>query len=101
MQKLKRLRKERKLTQQNVAESLHISRQLYSFYENGKREPNIENLSLLADFFDVSIDYLLGRKEKNLSMTSLLEKLQLVDKETLDEIENYLDYIIYKKNKTK
>ena len=55
-------RKLNKLTQRQVAEYLSISQPSYIRYENGKAEPTIENLIKLADLFDVSIDYLCGRK---------------------------------------
>jgi len=54
-------RKLNKLTQIEVAKFLNISQPSYIRYENGSAEPNYENLVKLADLFDVSIDYLLGR----------------------------------------
>lgn len=60
---LKELRKLNKLTQRQVAERLKISQPSYIRYENGKSEPTLENLVALADLFDVSVDYLLGRKD--------------------------------------
>ena len=56
------LRKMNKLTQREVAEHLGISQPSYIRYENGRSEPTIENLVKLADLFDVSLDYLCGRK---------------------------------------
>lgn len=60
-QRLMKLRKEKKKTQDDVANFLGISRPAYGNYENGKREPDIETLTKLADYFDVSMDYLIGR----------------------------------------
>ena len=57
----KELRKLNKLTQRQVAERLKISQPSYIRYEKGKSEPTLENLVKLADLFDVSVDYLLGR----------------------------------------
>ena len=57
------LRKINNLTQRQVAESLGITQPSYIRYENGKAEPSLENLVKIADLFDVSIDYLCGRKE--------------------------------------
>ena len=51
------------MTQRQVAEVLGISQPSYIRYENGTAEPTLENLVRLADLFDVSIDYLCGRKE--------------------------------------
>lgn len=59
--RLSKLRTAKKLTQQDIANKLGITRQAYSFYETGKREPDYETLKKLVDLFEVSIDYLLGR----------------------------------------
>lgn len=56
-------RKYNKLTQQRVAEYLGISQPSYIRYEKGDSEPSLENLARLADLFDVSADYLLGRSD--------------------------------------
>lgn len=48
-------------TQQQVADALGISRARYSHYENGRNEPDMEILKLLADFHHVTVDYLIGR----------------------------------------
>ncbi len=55
-------RKLNKLTQRQVALALGISQPSYIRYEKGQAEPTLENLVKLADLFDVSVDYLLGRK---------------------------------------
>lgn len=60
---LKELRNEKKQTQTELAEILHVSQKTYSNYENGKRQPNIETLIDMANYFRVSIDYLVGRYE--------------------------------------
>ena len=56
-------RKLNKLTQTDVARYLNITQPSYIRYENGKAEPTYENLVRLADLFDVSVDYLLGRTD--------------------------------------
>lgn len=60
MERLKELRIERKLTQQQVAEKLNISTRAYSHYEQGDRDPSIEMLKQLCIFFQVTADYLIG-----------------------------------------
>ncbi|MCI8958174.1 MAG: helix-turn-helix domain-containing protein [Lachnospiraceae bacterium] len=60
----KRLRTSSKLTQAEMAEKLGISRSTIGMYETGAREPDFETLEKIADFFNVDIDYLLGRTEK-------------------------------------
>jgi len=62
--RLRELRTEKKLTQADVAKFLKISHQAYNFYETGRREPDNETLQKIADFFDVSTDYLLGRTDE-------------------------------------
>ena len=57
------LRKLNQLTQRQVATALGITQPSYIRYENGTSEPSLENLVKLADLFDVSIDFLCGRKE--------------------------------------
>ena len=60
---LKFIRKKKKLSQLRVAMDLNISREALSYYENGKRSPDIGMLRLLSDYFNVSIDYLINGKE--------------------------------------
>lgn len=61
MDRLKIFRKERGLTQTQVADAVGLGRQAYAYYEKGEREPSTETLCKLADFFGVSVDELLGR----------------------------------------
>lgn len=58
---LQKLRKERFLTQKQMAEILEITPNAYQNYEYGKREPNLDVLIFIADFFEVSLDDLVGR----------------------------------------
>lgn len=60
MIKLYELRKEREISQDEIAKILNVTRQSYSRYERGEHELGYEALNKLANFFDVSIDYLLG-----------------------------------------
>ena len=60
----KRLRNSCGLTQAEMAEKLGISRSTIGMYETGAREPDFETLEKIADFFNVDIDYLLGRTLK-------------------------------------
>jgi len=61
--RLKEIREDRDLLQKDVAEALGIKQQQYSEYEIGKRVIPIEYLSKLADFYNVSIDYLLSKTD--------------------------------------
>ena len=62
-ERIKRLRIERGLTQQNVADAVHTDKTNVSSWENGRYMPGKSVLTLLADFFDVSVDFLLGRTD--------------------------------------
>ena len=62
-QRLKELRKQHKLTQRAVAEHLGITEQSYQIYEYGHNNPGLDRLIELADFYDVSLDYLVGRSD--------------------------------------
>jgi len=61
--RLRYLREGKNLTQKDVSEKIDISRERYNQYETGKRKPDYETLSIIADFFDVSTDYLLCRTD--------------------------------------
>lgn len=61
---LKSLRKSNNLTQEDLAKALKVSRSTIGMYENGSREPDYETLEAIADYFNVDIDYLLGRTLK-------------------------------------
>lgn len=60
---LKRLRQEKDLTQQKLADLLGISRSAIGMYENGEREPDFETSELIADFFNVRLDELISNKK--------------------------------------
>ena len=60
---LKDLRKQFGLTQNEVAEKLDVVYQTYQAYEIGTNIPPVKNLIMLADLYEVSLDYLVGRKE--------------------------------------
>lgn len=61
--RLRMLRHERKWRQKDVADKLGITESAYGFYEQGRREPSNETLHRLAEIFDVTTDYLLGRTD--------------------------------------
>ena len=62
--RLKDPRKGRRIYQREVAEHIGVSVRAYPFYESGRSEPNIAGLIALAGYFDVSIDYLVGRTDE-------------------------------------
>lgn len=58
------MRKEKKVPQKELADLLGISIRGYQFYESEVNEPNVKVLTALADFYGVTIDYLVGRTDK-------------------------------------
>ena len=62
---LKGLRIKSGLTQQEMADKLNISRSSIGMYENGEREPSFELLEIIADYFNVDMNYLLGKRESS------------------------------------
>lgn len=61
--RLKALRKEKRATQADIAALLHYRHTAVANYESGRNEPSIQDLVTLADFFQVSVDYLVGRTD--------------------------------------
>lgn len=62
---LKNLRKNLKITQKELAKELSITRSAYNHYELGNYEPDIKTLIKLANYFNVSVDYIVGHQTKN------------------------------------
>ena len=60
----KLLRSKSGFSQQELAEKLRLSKSAVNMYERGERQPNFETLESIADFFNVDVDYLLGRTDK-------------------------------------
>lgn len=84
---LRKLRRSRALKQSDLAELLGVSRTAYTYYENDKRQPSPEMLTILADFFHVSIDFLSERTcypgttpKKDSAEALLLNRYRYVDK---------------------
>ncbi len=67
MKGLKLIRKKLGYSQLKVAFALNISREALSYYENGKRSPDIEMLRKMSRYFNVSIDYLINGEEFSLN----------------------------------
>ncbi|WP_034757852.1 helix-turn-helix domain-containing protein [Rossellomorea vietnamensis] len=111
-----------KTTQEEVAGRIGISRARYSHYENGRSEPDTEILNKLADYYDVSVDYLLGRTDdpnetlnnKSTNSSSLdeinklvkeygieqfgffdIEKWKDLSQEDIEEIKKHFEYVVF------
>ena len=87
--KLKELRQKANLTQAEMAKIINISQSNYSKYELGTTQINIDTLIQLANFFHVSVDYLIGNDEKfkKIDLTSLSD----IKKDCIQEIQSMTD----------
>ena len=80
LKNLKALRDEKGVSQQKVADAIGSNQQSIHRYENGDYEPDIQTLTLLADYFETLIDYLVGR-------TDIRKKIEPVEKYALNHEE--------------
>lgn len=106
MEILLTLRKEKGVTQKDLAEYLQISRQAYANYEAGNRSPDFETLIKISEYFDVTVDYLLGKdtkpqKEKPTEYSELsenrkklIEWAQTVPEDKIDSVLQALQSIL-------
>ncbi|MGF3103677.1 helix-turn-helix domain-containing protein [Rossellomorea sp. DUT-2] len=113
--KLIELRKDKKLRQEDIAKILGIARTTYAMYEQGNREPDFDTLNKIADFFEVTVDYLLGRDQKNKTKEDTLEEVNKLVKEygieqfgffdiekwkdlsseDIEEIKKHFEYVVF------
>lgn len=63
-QRIQELRTDADMSQKQLSEILHISQRSYSHYETGSRNIPVEMLIRLANYYDISVDYLVGRTDK-------------------------------------
>ena len=95
---LKLLRNEKNMSQQELADALGISKSSINMYERGERQPNFEVLETIADFFNVDIDYLLGRTNKTTKIINPNTIAAHFDgdeyiPEELDEIKAFAEFV--------
>ena len=95
---LKLLRNEKNMSQQELADALGISKSSINMYERGERQPNFEVLETIADFFNVDIDYLLGRTNKTTNIINPNTIAAHFDgdeytPEELDEIKAFAEFV--------
>lgn len=109
-----KLRNAKGLTQREAASNFEISTYGYQRYEYGEREPSISLAAKIAEYYHVSLDYMLGRTDNpkvlskdnevlssgslNPSVARLQGKILTIDSQTADELENYLEYLNFKKS---
>lgn len=96
MERLKQLRKNKKITQIEFAKLLNLSQQVVSDYERGVRFPDLETLKRIANFYDCSIDFLLGNTKPNYNYDSIALKtvsVEGLDKEEVQQIINMIELL--------
>lgn len=91
-EKLKELRKDAKMTQQDLASQLSLSVQTIKTYEQGRSDPDDETKLKIAKLFNVSLDYLLGATDEQLPLCHT-SNIQLPRNFPVNEIPKVKDYI--------
>ncbi len=89
-ERLKKMRKKRGLTQKELAKKFNLTKSSFSSYENGNNYPQCDKLIKMADFFEVSVDYLLGRIEIE-NYNKRENKYFNLNEDTLDIVINILN----------
>lgn len=98
--RLKELRLSKNLTQQELGNIVHVSKVSISGYERGERSPDRDTLTALADYFEVSTDYLLGRENNNqdIDKSTKVDTIAAhiddnVTDQQMDEILNFIEFV--------
>lgn len=96
--RLVELRKQKGKSQAEVAKFINVSQVAYSKYETGKSEPSNDILTKLADYFDVSVDYLLGRNEATIpddykNLETAFSDLRELTQNQIDEVIKFSKFI--------
>ncbi len=95
-ERLSELRKDRGYTQQQLGDRLSVSKYTISSYENNKTSPDDHNLILMAELFDVSLDYLMGLIDMPVSYNRARNYLQLpldLTKEQMEQVRKYIEFL--------
>lgn len=88
--RLKKLRTSKKLTQKQLAEKINVTNVSISGYESGNRFPDTDTLKKIADYFEVSTDYLLGRSDSPQTGTALPELTSKDEQDIARKLESIL-----------
>lgn len=106
MKNLKEIRKQKGLTQTEVAQKLNISQQTYSDYENKKTEPDIDKLIELSKLFNISLDKLLKENKDEINNNqhprysdNLIEKIKQLNEYNLMKVEGYVENMLEEQKK--
>lgn len=106
---LKKLRDKKKISQIALSMKIGVSQEIISQYELGTSLPTVTNLIKLADYFNCSLEYLLGMtnnpnrisdlNKSELEKNTLFEKYNFLNKENKKLFDSYLEFLIAKNNK--
>lgn len=112
--KLRDLRIKKHMTQEQVSKVLGITQQIYSNYETNKNELPVRHLITLANFYEVSTDYLLGRVSypktppelarpfiQNITTSDFIRRVSSFNEPSKYRLVEYVNYLIYLENKHK
>lgn len=103
MERLRELRLKRGMTQTQVGDLIGVSCVTIGRYEAGEREPSNAKIAALADYFGVSVDYLMGHDQQQETAFSspkqqqILSELGNLSEEQLEEVLRYAEYVKQKK----
>ncbi|MDA1652693.1 MULTISPECIES: helix-turn-helix domain-containing protein [unclassified Bacillus cereus group] len=112
-EKIKELRKNSKMTQEQLGDAIGVSKMAISYFEKGKKSPGRESLEKIADYFGVTTDYLLGRSadpelnededkvvsKEGKNIMAIIESLPEDErKKAWEQLEMYVNYMQTKKN---
>ena len=94
MNRIKILRENYRMTQQELADKLNCAKSTIAMYENETRTPSVKVLNKLADIFGVTTDYLLGKETEldniSVAFSSITEGLS---KEQVDDVKRYIEFL--------
>ena len=106
---LKKLREKKKLSQIKLSTEIELSQEIISQYELGTSLPTVTNLIKLADYFNCSLEYLLGMtnnpnrisdlNKSELEKNTLFEKYNFLNKENRKLFDNFLEFLTTNNNK--
>lgn len=118
--RLKKLRENENLSQTELAKRLNLSQSVIAYYESNKKQPSQDTLSKMADYFNVTVDYLLGRNNKPDSVGEIqgfikelgidevgffdIDQWRNLSAEDIEEIKRHFEWIAHKakeRNKNK
>lgn len=92
----------KEMTQKDIASELGISQQRFNFYVNGSREPDISTLILLADYFGVTVDYLIGHEKeptvKDDGLTEVERVFISMPPEQRQDVLRYMEFLLAKES---